>query len=88
MIAHLGTLDFVTARENPSCQFLTRSAIRSFACPSAAASTIPARNARAALTVDDRVNRGSWPRSPDRNANAGAARFAVSMIPIIVPFKN
>src|SRR3954453_13542959 len=55
----------------------TSSAILVFAVPSAASNTIRARFAADAGTVEDRVQRSSSSRSPGRNTNAGAGRFAM-----------
>ena len=54
----------------------TRFAITWFANPSAASSTIRARNAVAAGTVADRVKRSSSVRSPVRRASGSAVLFA------------
>ena len=59
----------------------TGSAITVFDNPSAASNTIRARCANPARTDDDRVNRTSSSRSPSRNTNAGAGRFAMPHCP-------
>ena len=70
---HTGPARSITVgRDTP-----TRSAIAVFDSPSAASNTIRARCANPARTVDDRVNRANPSRSPSRNANAGAGRFAI-----------
>lgn len=58
-------------RDTPTC-----AAIAVFPSPSAASNTIRARCASPARTLDERVNRSRWPRSPSRSSNAGAGRFA------------
>src|SRR5262249_60769963 len=52
-------------------------AMRAFATPSAASSTMRARLAAEAGRVDDRVQLSSTARSPSRKANGGAGRFAM-----------
>ena len=55
----------------------TFSAIAVFEIPSAASNTIRARCANPARTLEDRVNDVSRSRSPSRNPNGDAARFAM-----------
>ena len=54
----------------------------------AAANTIRARNTCPARAAVERCNRSNSPRSPSRNINAAAARFAMPHHPKRKPFSN